>query len=535
MMIKHAPPNLKRGLTLAAALLLPSLDGAETLTLDFAQEKLPAGWSVTSPRWKAVQGKLEGTGDGALEYAGPVTGDFTLKFTGWTGGKCNLELKTIDLTTGQDVYTFAFLGRYHRVLEGVKCCILREDTFVSVDPKQWIYPGRRFTCEIRVSRGRYQMFLDGEPGPEFVDPQPLRPAQGTKLRLLANTGGGEDRVQIENVRLVLASRVQPEKTDGAGSRAAAPPPAAARRTRGIFVVPLAPGQAAIRGPATPLSTLSPEPTCTPAWSPDGKSIAFKRRVPPSVDARFVRFDWVVRDWASGRERVYPSRVADLGCWSGPLWYPDGRHLLAKSFVDGGQRNFRFDLESGRSSEVVLPPYKPAVAIARDGRRLYCMAPDDIANAIDLVAIDPATGEQESLWRSPFGFHFVWVPLRLVLSPDGRTLAVILPEGATTSHLVRINTDGSGYRLLYSAQGNAAGGSALSRSGLAWTDRGNALLFLEGSPAGQRLLRISADGGTPEFTGLVMGGGDVIMDVSPDGTRLALSPGEPILSAPLDPP
>jgi hypothetical protein len=94
--------------------------------------------------------------------------------------------------------------------------------------------------------------------------------------------------------------------------------------------------------------------------------------------------------------------------------------------------------------------------------------------------------------------------------------------------IRVNTDGSNSRILYSARGTAAGGSALSRSGLAWTDQGRSILFMDGIDGGQRLLRIPAEGGVPEFTGLVMGNSDIILDVSPDGTRLALSPGEPVI-------
>lgn len=243
----------------------------------------------------------------------------------------------------------------------------------------------------------------------------------------------------------------------------------------------------------------------------------------------LRFDLVVRDTNLGRERVYPNKIVDQGCWSGPLWFPDGRQLLAKSFVDGGQRNYVPDLTSGRATEVPLPPYKLAMAVSRDGKKIYCVAPDDIAETIELVAVDVATGASTSFWKSPFKFHHVSVPLRLVLSPNGRTLALVLPDGGETSHLVRVNTDGSDYRLRYSARGNATGGSALSRRGLAWTDQGNALRFLEGASTGQRLLRLAASGGKPEFTGLTLGGGDVIRDVSPESTRLALSPGEPTVT------
>ncbi len=174
---------------------------ASDVTLDFSSERLPGGWSLRGKEWKVSEGELCGMGDGALQFAGPIAGDFTLSFAGWSAEKTNFEVKLYDAATGRECYTFAFLGRYHSVLDGVKCCMLREDRFVNVDSKMWIFPGRKFTFEVRSAKGQLQMFLDGELGPLFVDPQPLKPEKGLKLEILASTEGSRDAVRLDDVRL----------------------------------------------------------------------------------------------------------------------------------------------------------------------------------------------------------------------------------------------------------------------------------------------------------------------------------------------
>ena len=190
-------------LLLAALFALP---GDDAITLDFAKEKLPDGWTLSSKEWKVAGGELVGLGDGKLCFAGPVVGDFTLTFSSLFAEKTSLEIKLYDAVKGDELYTFGFGGRYHSVLDGVKSCILRKDYFVKVDPKMWIFPGRKFTFEVRVVKGQFQMFLDGELGPLFIDPQPLIPETGVKLEIIASTEGSKDKVTIDDVKLVPAAK-----------------------------------------------------------------------------------------------------------------------------------------------------------------------------------------------------------------------------------------------------------------------------------------------------------------------------------------
>jgi hypothetical protein len=173
------------------------------VTLDFSQSKLPDGWSVSSKAWSVKDGALVGLGDGSLDFAGPIGGDFTLTFKASSAEKTNFEVKLFDAGSGEELYTFAFLGRYHSVLDAVCCCLLKGGNFVAVNKRMWIYPGREFSFEVRVAKGQYQMFLDGELGPLFVDPSPAAPAKGMRLKILAATEGSKDRVQLDDVKVAL--------------------------------------------------------------------------------------------------------------------------------------------------------------------------------------------------------------------------------------------------------------------------------------------------------------------------------------------
>jgi sugar lactone lactonase YvrE len=237
---------------------------------------------------------------------------------------------------------------------------------------------------------------------------------------------------------------------------------------------------------------------------------------------------VIRSLATGEEKTFGGTGAR--CWVSAVWAHDSKSFLNGSFLEANGRMYRLDLSTMSASDVRIPYYKPANAVSPDEKTLYMTAHNQKEKKTSIVAVDLASGEQKSVWVAPFTVDpDTLVPQRLAMSPDGRTLALILSDGKK-SHLVRVGVDGAGYRVLYSAEGSGVGGAALSRSGLAWTKDGRSILFMDSDKTGQRLLRIAADGGKPEFTGLTIGEIDAVFDLTPDGGTLAFhSPRAPTIS------
>ena len=186
---------------LVATVALAS-DEPKEVVQDFSKE-LEAPWKLSSKAWKVEEGELRGTGDGWIEYAGPMTSDFTLTFKASTAEKANVEVKLYDAATKKELYTFAFMGKHHAVLDGVKSCILKGERFVNVDSKTWIYPGRTFEFEVRRAKNQHQMFLNGVLGPFYVDDAPPPADTKLELRILVSTEGKEDKVRLDDVKIAM--------------------------------------------------------------------------------------------------------------------------------------------------------------------------------------------------------------------------------------------------------------------------------------------------------------------------------------------
>ena len=131
------------------------------------------------------------------------TGESSPSFRARTDEKANIEVQLYDEAGKQSLMTFAFLGKYHSVLDGVKSAILKENRFVKVDSRMWIFPGRFFEFEVRGAKNQYQMFLNGELGPFFVDEKPLAEMGTVRLRIVYSGGDEKEGVRFDDVRLTI--------------------------------------------------------------------------------------------------------------------------------------------------------------------------------------------------------------------------------------------------------------------------------------------------------------------------------------------
>jgi Tol biopolymer transport system component len=274
----------------------------------------------------------------------------------------------------------------------------------------------------------------------------------------------------------------------------------------------------------------------PRWSPDGRLMAVRR---PRVGVANVS-DLVVRDLADGTERVY--RHEGLLAQS-PVWLTGGRSLLVLSRDAGQPWWYRLDLdvEKGRFTPLVnfqqvrdrfegflVPTSK---VLSPDGRTLYFSAAGptpggrDIGRIDRIAALDLLTGECRTVLMVPGTddtLPFVTQGMAIAVSPDGRTLAIAhMGKTPGQTRLVRIDLDGNNVRELVPPFNN----DGLTNT-LTWSRDGRWIYFVErGGPGGDRVMRVSASGGTPAFTGVEVR--DISdFDVSPDGARLAYGTSNP---------
>ncbi|MET0312453.1 MAG: Tol-Pal system beta propeller repeat protein TolB [Burkholderiaceae bacterium] len=152
---------------------------------------------------------------------------------------------------------------------------------------------------------------------------------------------------------------------------------------------------------------SPEPIISPAWSPNGGSLAyvsFESRKPVVY----------VHDVASGRRRL----IANFrGSNSAPAWAPDGRTLAVTLSRDGGSQLYTIDANGGeprrltQSGSIDTEPHYSA-----DGRSIYFVS--DRGGAPQIYRMPASGGAAE---RVTFTGSYNISP---ALSPDGRWLAYI---------------------------------------------------------------------------------------------------------------
>lgn len=248
----------------------------------------------------------------------------------------------------------------------------------------------------------------------------------------------------------------------------------------------------------------------PTWSPDGKSVAFKRHHPGSTDA----YDLVFHSLETGDERTYLTSLGTTG--NGQVaWFHDGSSMMTGiRRADGSGAFYRIDLKSGEFKE--LPAVPGPHALSLDDKILYQIRrdPKDAAHIPDrIVAVDLASGRETPIFTMPKPGNEA-----MVLSPDGRTLALRWVDQTASprqTHIARIAADGSGYRDLYV-------GPATGQGNLAWTADGRGILFDQPHDDKFRILRLPAEGGAPEFTGVELPSRIQNLDVSPDGSRIAFS-------------
>ncbi|HEY9024497.1 MAG TPA: Tol-Pal system beta propeller repeat protein TolB [Burkholderiaceae bacterium] len=157
---------------------------------------------------------------------------------------------------------------------------------------------------------------------------------------------------------------------------------------------------------------SAEPIISPAWSPDGKSLAY-------VSFESQKAVVYTQDTATGARRA----IANFrGSNSAPAWSPDGQTLAVTLSRDGGSQLYLIGREGGSPRRLTSSnAIDTEPAFSPDGKSIYFVS--DRGGGPQIYRI--ATGGGNNVERVTFGGSYNISP---AISPDGRTLAYISRQG-----------------------------------------------------------------------------------------------------------
>jgi Tol biopolymer transport system component len=285
----------------------------------------------------------------------------------------------------------------------------------------------------------------------------------------------------------------------------------------IFSAALDPDSGKLTDPPKKVPLLYEGQNTFPALSPDGKRLAYISERPGTRSDVLCVFSFETGETLEIQSKGVFQRFMF------PSWMPDGSSLLLSGVeVTRGRGFFKVDLETGNLTEFLdfndvfgkdQAGNVRGIRISDDARSIYYLyhGPD---HSCRVMTRRLGSTDEKEICRFPL--HDPSDPNRLVVSPDGKRLALALREGEDTVLEVFPAAGGEIREIHRTGQTGGLGG-------IVWSQDGRYIYFIEPvDPEHDQwkteLWRIPSSGGNAENLGLTSNR-FVMLHFHPDGKRI----------------
>jgi Tol biopolymer transport system component len=277
----------------------------------------------------------------------------------------------------------------------------------------------------------------------------------------------------------------------------------------IYIASLDPETGEIQNPPTKMDLPFEGKNDFPAYSPDGKKLAYYCGLGGRFDYRSALH---ILSLESGKEKAFSLNMKALY----PRWAPDGRTILVSGIMESRLTGiFWIDVQTGDVKPVLMPNASKNEEYRfsewnPDGKSFFCIQGEK-GKSNDLICrYDFETEKMKKIHQTSHSYA------NISLSPNGKWLAFIGRE--FERELKIIPADGGEPRVLY--RFIQKGGAPIA---LTWSpDSQYVLFFKKSNVLGQETLcRMSVNGGEPQEMGLSMLDPDE-PQVHPNGYEIVFS-------------